>query len=387
MRMGIGIGVPMYIGGGGFGSGSPISVDQTASVQIIAQAFAPIVVAQTATASIEAEESGLVPAQLDINIEAAAITLGTTMRLTGTSPVVTLTGTLLFAAGAHPGIMVEITTGGALGVGVFRVSYDSGSTWAYSGVTLAATYALDGAAAGVTLNFAAGTYVLADTYEGTVATLRSSEGSAYTFTQATASAQPVLRKAAVTPDGKDALFHAGGTRWLASTDAAALALLTDDPALTVMGRLSYTATDATTTWFGAASSAEPTNRKRQFRQSNASAGAGIRAGHTTTDNAGTIGSNNTAAADHGSVTTNVHNECWHFPGSNGGASLRINDASVSLTATTANVGTLTPTRVAIGADADSTPASGFAGYLYRIVVFSSNLSAGDITAWDTELAA
>lgn len=67
-------------------------------------------------------------------------------------PVVTLTGAtpLKFID-----LVVEITTGGARGVAVFRYSLDGGDTWAESAVTTAATYLMPNT--GVTLNFATGT--------------------------------------------------------------------------------------------------------------------------------------------------------------------------------------------------------------------------------------
>lgn len=86
-------------------------------------------------------------------------TAGTNSAVTksGTGPNVTLSGT---ADDDYSSCIVEITLGGAVATATFRYSLDGGDT--YSGdILTAATYALPN---GVTLNFAAGTYVLGDTY-------------------------------------------------------------------------------------------------------------------------------------------------------------------------------------------------------------------------------
>lgn len=83
-----------------------------------------------------------------------AITVPTKTAVTavGTAPpAVTLTGT----PSRFIDLVVEITTGGARGVAVFRYSLDGGDTWAEQGITTLATYLMPGT--GVTLNFATGT--------------------------------------------------------------------------------------------------------------------------------------------------------------------------------------------------------------------------------------
>lgn len=97
---------------------------------------------------------------------------------TGTGPAVTVTGT---PVGEYD-FIVEITTGGAVDSAVFRWSSDGGATYT-SGVTVAATVALG--ATGVTANFAAGTYVLAATYEWTSTTSVDADfevGDVHSFT-------------------------------------------------------------------------------------------------------------------------------------------------------------------------------------------------------------
>lgn len=76
----------------------------------------------------------------------------------GSGPAVSAAGT----PDATRDFVVEITTGGALGVGKYRWSKDGGATWDESNLTLAASDALG--ATGITASFAAGTYVLGTRY-------------------------------------------------------------------------------------------------------------------------------------------------------------------------------------------------------------------------------
>jgi hypothetical protein len=114
--------------------------------------------------------------------------LGGTLLFTGTSPAITITG----SAAAPVGVLVKVTTGGTLTNAKIDVSYDGGVTWAMSGVTSAATVALTGAGSGITLNMAAGTYVLNNTYLGTLQTIHDFGTGAHDMTQATAAQQPTL---------------------------------------------------------------------------------------------------------------------------------------------------------------------------------------------------
>lgn len=362
----------------------PIAVtdnfSQSSGVDVVAEALGVADFSQSSTVEASATLSALTPAQLRVQVANAAITLGSTMRLTGTSPAVTLTGTLLFGAGLAPGIKVEITTGGAVGVGVFRVSYNSGSTWAYSGVTIASTYALDGAASGVTLNFAAGTYVLNDTYEGTVGTIRSTEGSSYTFSQATASAQPVLRDSAVTPDGKDAMFFAGA-QYVSSTDAAILALFTNDPANTIMCRVAYTAADAAGRWFSVAQIAG-TNGKRHYGQVITGNG---REAMAWINDGNVANGTHTCSTDPLTGGTAAHNVCYYGPGSGGSLSIDVNGSNETISPNTVSFGTLTPTRAAIGAVADNSADTFLSGHVYDLAAFNSSLGSSDRGLWNTAL--
>jgi len=355
------------------------SATQVFPILIVADKLQPIVSSQAFSLDIVAYKTTITAPNLRVKVGAAAITLGGTMRLTGTSPAITLTGTLLFPS-ACPGIKVEVTTGGTASTLVFRVSYNSGATWALSGQTpTGGTFALSGAAAGVTLNFAAGTYILADTYEGTAETLRSTEGASYTFTNATAAQQPVFRHASTpgAPEARAGLFFAGA-QYLVSSDAAAVALFANDPALTLITRLSYTVLAANGCYFASCASAG-TNSKRRFQQLITSPGRNT---HVWVNAAAGTGTNTSAAG----VLSGAHNVCWFFPGSGGTVNLQVNGgADVQVTAAAA-IGTSTPNRLSIGAVADSSADTFYSGYFYDLAAFSSNLNPASRSSWNTELA-
>lgn len=75
----------------------------------------------------------------------------------GTSPALTLTGAPYNQAQG----VVQVVSGGVIGTSSFRYSLDGGDTYSDS-IATAATYLI--ASLGVTLNFAAGTYVAGDSY-------------------------------------------------------------------------------------------------------------------------------------------------------------------------------------------------------------------------------
>jgi hypothetical protein len=81
----------------------------------------------------------------------------------GTPPAVTVAGV---PKGVYAG-RVKVEVGGALGVATFKVSFDGGTAWSAVAPT-AASHAL--VAQGLTLGFAAGTYVAGDTYTWTSGT-------------------------------------------------------------------------------------------------------------------------------------------------------------------------------------------------------------------------
>lgn len=118
-------------------------------------------------------------------IDPANSTLGGTLAATGTTPpVVTISGTL----STPKGVRVEITTGGVLGVAVFRVSINNGSTYVASNVTTVATYTIPGTA--LVLNFPAGTYTNDNVYRATAASVLDTSPAVQLAAQATPANQP-----------------------------------------------------------------------------------------------------------------------------------------------------------------------------------------------------
>lgn len=77
---------------------------------------------------------------------------------TGTSPALSLSGVPLFAFS----LLVVVTTGGALGTAKFKLSVDGGQSWLLRDQTISASVVVN--VLGITLGFAAGTYVAADDY-------------------------------------------------------------------------------------------------------------------------------------------------------------------------------------------------------------------------------
>lgn len=374
------------------GAETDLAIIQNIGIDSAAFTLGTLAISQSFDVEGQGVTFGLVPAQLDIDISRAGITVGTTLRLAGAGPVVTVSvtpasgGSLTYALDVvRPKIKVEITTGGALNVGAFRVSYDSGHTWTHSGVTLPSggTYDLDGIAIGIRLTFTAGTYVVSNTYEMTISQILSVEGNSYSFIQATVANQPILRDSSVTPDSKDALFWAGAFQQMLCTDAGAVALLVNDPPLTMFGRIAYNVVDASSLWFSAGRSDDTTNRQRRFGQFTTGNGREL---HMVVNDAATSISN-ICTTDPLTGGTSAHTVCWFFPGSNGGVNIAVNNSPEALTVSAANIGTNTVQRVAISGECASTPSITFNGYIYRIVAFSSVLSPTDRSLWFAEIAA
>jgi hypothetical protein len=136
-------------------------------------------------ASVQGRRVAWVPTDISGNIlwlsSMLGITLGGTMRLTGTSPAVTLSG----SASTPTALIVRIRSGlgGIVGTSQWEYSTDDGSSYTNGGVT--STPAVAVGSTGFTVSFAAGTYVALDTYRTTVATASDQGGSGNHATQAT----------------------------------------------------------------------------------------------------------------------------------------------------------------------------------------------------------
>ena len=143
-------------------------------------------------------------------------TLGLTLRRTGTSSNITVTGAV--TSGETPALSVVVSTGGARGAAKIDV-YADGTTIAgqpsaiLAGAFTAATVALPGVLDGLTLNIPNSTYIIHDFYEGTVAQLADLSGGGAHQTMGTAATQPIVQMVGGQPgiQGKGAQYLAGGS--------------------------------------------------------------------------------------------------------------------------------------------------------------------------------
>lgn len=366
----------------------PTTIDQQAGFSCVARAKPLMVIDQTASVTIVAGNGAvLVDADIDFNPD-FNVTLGGTMRAAGTSPpVVTLTagtGSLTYATGC-PGLRVEIDSvagGTARGQATFRISYNSGDTWAHSGVTTAATYSIpDGPAAGNVVNFPTGTYGTTQSWEGTVASIVTSDANGFTFAIATAAQQPVYRRPST---GNPYTLHV--THYLHCTDAGAVALWQNAVPFHLFGRVTYAVVDAATRWFSACDSGSNTAGQRLF--GNTTTGSGRRAHSTLTDAPATIGPSERSTTDF--VADTPETECWYTNGAGTTISLSVDDDAADPNAAAHNPATTTPDRLTIGARGDAGPDLAHNGRIYRIVMIaagSDTIDASERSGWFSELAA
>ena len=343
-------------------------------VQAVASLDSQISFAASIAVTIVAS-TGLIAASVDIN-PSKNITLGTTMRLTGTSPVCTIaagSGSLTYATNP-PAYKIVITSSTT-----FDIYYDPSGAAAHTGVTIPAgsTYTVpDGAGAGNVITFPAGTYTTNDTEESTCSSVTTADANAYVFSQGTAASQPVFSKDAT---GYHFFFNAGQT--LECATAGLLALATNDPALTVMMKFAPTTAalaEDMLTW----TQTGGTNGSHRFGK--AVTGTGRLTHICVNDAASSTNSNQTRGVDdltNGGLTK----FCWYGPGSNGGTNCKVNDANLNPNAGTWNPGTVTPTRCTLGATHDNAVRRAFKGKIYRAAAFNSQLSASDQTAWNAAL--
>jgi hypothetical protein len=143
------------------------------------------------------------------------ITLASALKVTGTSPAASLSGTLTLGLG----LRIKITTGGTLASTNVRFSWytDGGTIPIATNVTAAATVGLTGAFSGVTVNFGSGTYVANDTYDATVATWADqiAVGTPHNYT--VGGGAPVMVTSVTETNGKPGIrFFGANSDWMTS---------------------------------------------------------------------------------------------------------------------------------------------------------------------------
>jgi hypothetical protein len=122
------------------------------------------------------------------------IVLGPVTAAGTTPPTVTVSGV---SASNTARYRVEITTGGTLGVALFRWSSDGGATWTGTDVATAASVSLGGA--GVLVAFGVGTYDVDNVYTWApvVSQWDDQSGNGFNLAQATAAQRPAITASGV----------------------------------------------------------------------------------------------------------------------------------------------------------------------------------------------
>lgn len=138
----------------------------------------------------------------------SGVTLGGTMRASGTTPpVVTIAGTLAQLVGLH--IEIDSVAGGVdLGQATFKWSVNNGATYVATGVATAASVVLG--STGITALFAAGPYNIDNKWDGTVSAIADRSGAGNDVTAGSAAFQPQFHVAGI--NGKPTLDYDAGTR-------------------------------------------------------------------------------------------------------------------------------------------------------------------------------
>lgn len=140
----------------------------------------------------------------------ALVEHATLLNTAGSGPVLTLSGT---RTGAPVPIWVRCpTTGGARGTWLGEYSFNEGSSW--TGFTSAATVALTGAGAGLTLNIATGTAGTTFVCKAVATTMPDQSGLGADWTQPTAGQCPLI---VIGANGKTEVLFDGVDDWMQAT--------------------------------------------------------------------------------------------------------------------------------------------------------------------------
>lgn len=314
-----------------------------------------------------AAAAALTPATFDFDPR-KGIRFGLATKLTGTGPVVTVSGTRDRSQSEllSGGIKFTVLVGGV----TMDVSFDNGSTNAAAGVAIPAgsTYTPPSPNNNLTFTFAAGTYIAGDTYEITVEQWTDQIGS-YVVANTTAAQQP--RYFVTGLGGLPYLDTDGTDDRLVGTDAAVLAVLTNAAAFTLLQRLASDTPNAIRVAFSVANSAQALNSSRRFGTNTTLGGC---ANSTLHNDAGTPVVADAATT----IGTGVRVLSWFSPGTT--LSLEIDGSQdATINALACNPGTLTPNRYGFGARMSSTITTFWDGKIGRHTGFNSNIS--DRAAW------
>lgn len=369
---------------GQVGGGTLDAVSQASTFAgVLAAQVSGVLAASSQAATFDGDgQAQAVPDALAFWDPAINVTLGATLLASGTTPpAVTLTGTLAFATGC-PAIWVDIKPGAA----TFDVSYDNGVNIAHADVNipLGSTYALDGAASGVTLNFPNSTYNADNLYQATVQTWTSTDGNTVA-TNATAAQQPIYRSAAWMaaniagwPAGMPALDCDGtDDRLPITTGAAALiTAITHLPAFTLGYRAKFDVADSTLRVFGYGLSSHATSGSASWGTS--STGAGKWVAQCISNAAANIAVDSTANDD-----TSPHAFIWFHDGAL--VSLRVDLAAADPNDASQNTANLVPDQVALFCRPSSTAANFMNGPVGCVGFWNSELTSDQQTALNDDL--
>jgi hypothetical protein len=299
------------------------------------------------------------------------VRFGGGMKVTGTAPQVTVTGTrdrsqaqLLIG-----GIKFTVLSGGL----TMDVSFDNGATTVDAGATIPAgsTYVPSGLNSDLIFTFPAGTYTAGSTEEITVERWTDQIGGYFAENSASFAQQP--RYLVTGLSSLPCLDFDGTDDRITGTDSAVWTCFQNAPAFTLIQRLASDTPNAARVAFSVANSAQASNGSRRFGTNAVGTG---RANSTYQNDAGSALALD-AATNMGTNTARTH--AWFSPGTTLGLDIDgVTDVTVN-GSVACNPGTLTPNRYGFGCRVSSTAISFWDGKVGRHVGFNSNIS--DRAAW------
>jgi hypothetical protein len=181
-------------------------------------------------------------------------------------------------------------------------------------------------------------------------------------------------------NSRPAMVLNGTSHWVGSTEAAAVAALTDSPPYTALA-VAQASAAAVAAIIGAGASGVASNRTREFGTSNSSGGL-LR---TVADD-DAVGNSLVSNSSAVSLTSAPFVGTWHSAG-DPAVNIRHNGTLVGSTSLAGTVGTLTPTRIALGCRPDSVPDRFFGGAIGESITFSAEKNSAAIARLEAYLFA